>query len=408
MRLAARDRDTRGGLTTRWLPAAAAIQGGGLLTALAVACALATGVRAAGPQQSSEDARRAREVYRQAVEREARGDADGALALLWTASGLTPDDPEIQSRLAMALERVGALEAAVEAWRAAVAAAPRSPGPLRGLVLALVASGRSTEAVRLARGAADERPDDVDALFTLGLAQSEQDVEAALATFQRVLARAPAHTLARYNYALLLKRLDRLDEAVAELRRVVVADPRPEAHHALGMALWHRGDAAGAILAFEAAVSAAPRHADAHRMLGVAFASRRDWGRAAAALRRALDFQPDAAATHETMARVLRASGDADGAKRHAAEAARLRRAAEREQQARVWTSTGTARLDADDALGALDALRRAVAILDTYAPAHFQMGRALERLGDEQAADAAFDRARTLNPYLVRPPRQR
>ena len=48
----------------------------------------------------------------------------------------------------------------------------------------------------------------------------------------------------------------------------------------------------------------------------------------------------------------------------------------------------------------ALDAFRRAVAIRPTYAAAHFQMGRALEKLGDPQAADGAYARARQLNPH--------
>ncbi len=372
------------------------------LTALALAHVMPSAGQASGRQPV--DDVRAREAYRRAIDLEAGGNHDAALALLWTASGLAPRDAAIQARLAAALERVGALDAAVETWRAAVAAAPGDPGPARGLVLALIAAGRSPEAVRLARADAAEAPDDPDALFTLGLAQSEQDIEGALESFERVLARAPGHSLARYNLALLLKRLDRLDDAVAELRRVVAADPRPEAWHALGVALWHRGDASGAIHALEAATAAAPRHADAHRMLGVVHAAQREWRRAAASLRRALELQPDVAATHDILARVLRASGDAAGASRHTAEASRLRDAAEREHEARVWTSTGTARLDAGDARAALDAFRRAIAVLEVYAPAHFQMGRALEHLGDEQAADRAFARARALNPYLVRP----
>ncbi len=368
---------------------------------LAVLCgAPATHALAQAPATSARDA------YRRALELEARGDAGGALALLWTASGLAPRDAEIQMRLAEALERVGALDAAVDAWRAALDARPDDEKASRGLVLALVAVGRGREATQLARAAVGRAPADADALFTLGLAQSEQDVDAALDSFTRVLAQSPRHTLARYNRALLLKRLDRLDEAIAELRRAIASDPRPEAHHALGAALWHRGDAASAIEALEAAIAIEPRHAEAHQLLGVVRAAGRDWQGAAAALRRALALRPDVPGTHETLARVLRASGDDAGARRHAAEGERLRHASEREHEARVWTSVGTARLEQGDALAALDAFRRALAIRETYAPAHFQMGRALDRLGAADAADGAYARARTLNPHLVPPPR--
>lgn len=349
---------------------------------------------------------RARDAYRRAVELEKRGDTDAALALLWTASGMAPRDVDIQTRLAEALQRVGALDAAIEAWRAAHAARPDDRRAARGLVLALVAAGRSPEAVTLALAVVDHARGDADALLTLGLAQSEQDVDAALECFTRVLASAPHHTLARYNRALVLKRLDRLDEAIAELQRVTASDARPEAHYALGSTWWHRGDAERATAALQAAIAAEPGYAEAHQMLGAVRAAERDWTGAADALRRALALRPDVPGTHETLARVLRAAGDEAGAARHFADGERLRRESEREQEARVWTSLGTARLEQGEAVAALDALRRAIAIRDTYAPAHFQMGRAFDRLGEREAADGAYGRARALNPHLVRPPR--
>ncbi|AMY08235.1 lipoprotein NlpI [Luteitalea pratensis] len=346
---------------------------------------------------------RAREAYRRAREWQARGDADGALALLWQASGLAPGDADIQTALAEALERVGALDTAIEAWRAALAARPEDRKASRGLVLALVAAGRSPEAVTLARAAAEAAPKDADALFTLGLAQSEQDVEAALATLRHVLARAPDHTLARYNLALLLNRVDRRDEAIAELMRVIALEARPEANYALGVAWWHRGEAARATAAFQATIALEPRHAEAYHKLGVVRAAERDWDGAAAALRRSLALRPDVPEVHVSLARVLSASGDEAGARAQLAEGERLRQESEREHEARVWTALGSARLEHGDAIAALDAFRRALAIRNTYAPAHFQMGRALERLGDADAAEGAYTRARQLNPRLVR-----
>jgi tetratricopeptide (TPR) repeat protein len=108
---------------------------------------------------------------------------------------------------------------------------------------------------------------------------------------------------------------------------------------------------------------------------------------------------------HYTLGRILQSTGDETGARTHLSEAERLRERAAREQEANVWTSTGTQKLEAGDARGALDHFRRATAIDDAYAPAHYQMGRALERLGQLDASRAAFARARELNPSLI-PPR--
>jgi tetratricopeptide (TPR) repeat protein len=56
---------------------------------------------------------------------------------------------------------------------------------------------------------------------TVGLAQSEPDVDGAIASFHRVLQIAPRHALARYNLALVLRRADRMCEAIDELQRAL-------------------------------------------------------------------------------------------------------------------------------------------------------------------------------------------
>jgi len=363
-------------------------------------------VAAAAPRQDADT--RAAGALKRAIQLEAKGDAAGALALLWEAAGLAPGDADIQNRLGESLERVGALDAAVDAYRLAVAARPGFKSASNNLILALVKAGRAREAVERARAEVAAAPDDPDRHFTLGLAQSEPDVDAAIASFRRVLALAPRHTLGRYNLALVLKRADRMTEAIEELQRVLAIAPRAEAYYTLGVIHLHRGDLDRAAAALRAAIAAQPGYADAHYTLGAALQARRDWTGAAAALRRAIALRPDLAGAHYTLARVLKAAGDEAAAQRHFTEAERLRERARKEQEARVWTSVGTDRLDSGDAAGALEPFRRATAILDTYAPAHYQLGRALQRLGRAEDAGVAFARAQALNPSLVapRPPR--
>src|SRR5688572_12614738 len=176
-----------------------------------IACILTLHPLVADAQTATE---RAADAHKRAIELQAKGDEPGALALLWEAAGLAPRDAEIQNRLGEALERVGALDAAVEAYRVALAAQPAFRKASNNLILALVKVGRSKEAVSQARALVVAAPDDPDAHFTLGLAQSEQDVEEAVVSFRRALAIAPRHALAGYNLALVLKRADRLSEAV--------------------------------------------------------------------------------------------------------------------------------------------------------------------------------------------------
>ena len=107
---------------------------------------------------------------------------------------------------------------------------------------------------------------------------------------------------------------------------------------------------------------------------------------------------------HVSLARVLSASGDEAGARAHLAEGERLRRDVRaRTRSARSGRRSAALGWSRATPIAALDVFRRALAIRDTYAPAHFQMGRALERLGDADAAEGAYARARQLNPHLVR-----
>jgi tetratricopeptide (TPR) repeat protein len=364
------------------------------------AVALTGGLSAPAAGQTA----RAKDAYERAIALEEHGNAGGALALLWEAAGLAPRDADIQERLGEALERIGALDAAADAYRLALAARPDFRKASNNLILTLVKSGKSTEAIALARALADASPNDPDRLFTLGLAQSEADVDAAIENFRRVLALAPRHTLARYNLALVLKRADRQADAVAELERALAIEPRAEAQYTLGVIYWQQGDLARAVSALRAAVDLDPKSADAQATLGAVLKASRDWDGASASLRRAIALDPARAAPHYTLAQVLELRGDSAGARTERAEADRLRRRAEEMQEAGVWTAVGSAKLDRGELTAALDCFRRAVGIDATYAPAHYQIGRTLLKLGRTDAAAAAFSRARELNPSLAPP----
>ena len=355
----------------------------------------------AGPEASIVRAKRA---YARAVELEAQKNDTAALSLLWEAAGLAPRNPDIQNRLGEALERIGALEAAIAAYRVAVSASPDARKLSNNLILALVRGGQGPEAVERARALITLAPDDPDRYFTLGLAQSEQDVNGALATFRRVLELAPRHTLARYNLALVLKRSDRLSDALEELDRALAIEPRPEAYYTQGVIYWHQGDLERAVRALREAVAAEPRYAEAYFALGSVLKAKRDWPGAVAALRRAIVLRPDLPAGHYTLGQVLRLRGDEKAAGTALDHAERLRRRGQLDQEATVWTSVGTQKLDAGDLPGALALFRRAISVSDGYAPAYYQMGRTLQRLGEDDASRRAFARAAQLNPSLLAP----
>jgi tetratricopeptide (TPR) repeat protein len=372
------------------------------LPALLGGAAVVVTLAAANP--GAQDDSTARRAYDQAVALETDGNHPAALSLLWAAAGAAPADADIQNRLGEALERIGALDAAVEAYERALRHRTDFGRSMNNLVVALAKAGRGADAVRRAESWVAARPADPERLFTLGLAQSEQDVDAAMRTLRQVIARKPDHALAHYNLALLLKRVDRIDEAIAVARRAAAIDGRAEVHLALGSLYVQQAAFAPAAASLEDAIAADPRSVDAWVLLGSVRKARGDLPAAAEALRRAIAIRPGSWTAHAALATVLRLAGDDEGSRRASAEAERRRAEDQRERTAVVMTAVGVSRLDAGDADGARERFAAAVSVATTYAPAHYHLGRSLQALGRIDEARAAFAKARQLNPSLVSP----
>lgn len=347
----------------------------------------------------------ARSLYGTALRLQREGNAPGALALLWEAAGLAPRDGDIQNELGRALEQIGALDAAADAYRAAVEARPAPPGAARNLVLVLAKAGRSSEAIARARAGVEQTPGDADRWFTLGLAQSDVDLDGAIDSFHHALALDVRHGLAQYNLALVLYRADRVQAALDALRFALAVQPRPEIYYTLGTIYWHQGDLDRAVKALTDATAARPDYTEALLALGTVLTARGNVKAGASALERAIRLRPDLPAPHIVLARALATAGDEMGAQRESAEAERLRTLSENSQKAAALTAAGVQRLDEGHTTDAVDCFRRAIDAFDAFAPAHYQLGRALGRLGRLDAARAEFARAQQLNPALV-PPR--
>ena len=248
-----------------------------------------------------------RQAYDRAVELEGRGNYAAALSLLWEASGLAPRDADVQNRLGEALERIGALDAAVDAYRRALAERPafrkavEQPDPRAG-------QGRARAPKRWSgRARSSRRRPAIRIATSRSASRSRNRTSTARSqTFRSVLELAPRHTLARYNLALVLRRADRLPEALAELERALAIEPRAEAHYTLGIIYWQQGDLdrAATRAARGGRGRAALRRCALRARLGPESAGATGRG-AAAALRRAIALRPDLPAAHYTLGQVL-------------------------------------------------------------------------------------------------------
>ena len=109
------------------------------------------------------------------------------------------------------------------------------------------------------------------------------------------------------------------------------------------------------------------------------------WQDAADALREAIRLQPDFAGAHTTLAAVLRQLGDAPGLPRESRAGAAMAKQTTDMQAAVFATNSGTRLLNAGDLDAAISQFRSAIAATPGYAPAHYQLGLALQRKGDRE-----------------------
>jgi Flp pilus assembly protein TadD len=168
--------------------------------------------------------------------------------------------------------------------------------------------------------------------------------------------------------------------------------------------LWQHGDFPEAADELRAAIHAKPDYAEAYYTLGSVLKQQGKLPAAAEALREAIRLQPDFAGAHTNLGAVLRQLGDADGAAAESRIGLELLKQKSSEQTALFATNSGRHLMNAGDLEGAISQFHSAITAMPAYAPAHYQLGLALQRKGEKKEAAEEFQKAAELDPQLKPP----
>ncbi len=106
----------------------------------------------------------------------------------------------------------------------------------------------------------------------------------------------------------------------------------------------------------------------------------------------------------DCLAAVLRQLGDVNGAAAESKAGSELSKEKNNQQTALFATNSGKRLLTAGDLEGAISQFKSAIQALPGYAPAHFQLGLALQRKGEKAESAREFQKARELDPRLTPP----
>jgi tetratricopeptide (TPR) repeat protein len=179
----------------------------------------------------------------------------------------------------------------------------------RGLEL-LARSGRRRTAIALVLV--------TTALYSAGTIARNRVWKSAYTLFVDTVSKSPDALIPRYDLAVALWKLGRVDEAAAEYRTLIDADPSDARYHlGLASALIAMGCVDEAIAELTAARGLDPSSTETLTDLGVAMKRKGDSAAAAAFYRQALDLDPEYPDAHFDLAGALADEGRTDEALEH-------------------------------------------------------------------------------------------
>ena len=270
--------------------------------------------------------------------------------------GLTPENALQQ---AQAKERVGQLEEAIEAYQKIVSEDPQSVPAQSGLGRVYYRSRRFHEAAASFERALGIRPGEPETQRWLAMcylrAKEPQKVIALLANQGQDKDPVWVHMLRARAYDAQ----DQTDQAIAELERALVLEPRlPGAHFAIGFIKWSIGDPAAAEKQFREELSINPRHT----------------------------------ASWYYLSEILAADGkieEADGILKKLAEDA----------PGTFFAQFGLGKMEErrNNPQPAAEHFRRAIEIEPNSPEAHYHLGKVLRKLGRKEEAGEEFQKSRDL-----------
>ncbi len=331
---------------------------------------------------------------------------DASVAWAGTATGTLDEIFKMQAQLASALGQVLQIRLS-PADRAALAERPTnnaeaSAAYWRGRLLLDRRDVQGNiqnallffdEAVRIDSRFADAHAARGEALWARYLeSRDASDARAAVAAGTDALRINSNSASVRFSLGLTLAGTGRLAEAAEELAHALVLRPNyDDARQELGNVLARQGHIDQAVAEFRRAIALRPQFWRHYNALGRVLLQSARYPDALAAFRRVTELQPDSFIGYAQMGTTYQFLGDYDAALTH------YQRAIERGGSPRVFSNVGAIHHLRGEYQQAVDAYREVLKASPNVHVTHRNLGDALNRLGNQVEARAAYERAAAL-----------
>jgi len=223
------------------------------------------------------------------------GDHEGAERAFRRGLELAPADVELHNALGWTLFQDARPVEAVAQYERALALDPKHVKSHNNIALALVELGRLEDAAKHFEQSVLLEPK-AEIYSDLGFVMTRLGrSDEAFANYEKALALDPDCASAHFNMAVTFVQTEKYRDAETHYRRALSGRPTAETHNGLGYALARQGRTDDAIAEFRKAIEANPRFTPAYNNLAEALASQGKFEEAASYYRRSLEQVPDPA-----------------------------------------------------------------------------------------------------------------
>jgi serine/threonine-protein kinase len=196
----------------------------------------------------------------------------------------------------------------------------------------------------------------------------------------------------RYALAVTLAGTGKPDEAIEELRHALALQPNyDDARRQLGRVLAQRGRIDEAVAEYERAIALRPSFWGHYSALGLSLTQAGRWEAALPAFQKVVELQPDNSFGYQQLGFVHHNLGHIDEALRYYAAAI------ERQPNPQAFSNIGAIYHQRGDYQRAVDAYKQAIALRPNSHITHRNLGDALIKLGQTDAARESYVRAARL-----------
>jgi Flp pilus assembly protein TadD len=306
-----------------------------------------------------------------------------------------PGFPEVRTKLAFVLYRIGDQESAVQEAHSVLAQNPADAEAHKNLGLALMGMSRFDGAIAEFREALRIKADYAAVHIDLALAfDAKHDTKSAIEEYRKTNALDPNNADAHYNLAIALNTVGDHEGAIREYREAERIDPeRIDVRQNLSLLLIEV-DTFAAVREFRELVAMAPDFQLGHIGLGMAVSHLGHWKEAETEYRKAMELDPSDPIPHSNLGYVFEQQQKNDAAMAEFVRAAQL-------DDSSVYAHAGMGRvyLRRKDYQHAIAELRRADALNTSFPYDHRDLGEALAATGDMGGAIVQMRLALSLSP---------